>query len=68
MMFTIWNELEHYHDGTSRMQCKGCKNTMRLSRHTVYGFKFCPNCGLPAEIKAGVSGKETAKNAIAEII
>ncbi len=41
---------------------------MRLSRHTVYGFKFCPNCGLPAKVKVGVSGKETVINAMAEII
>ena len=46
-----WEVLEKYKDGTSRMMCKKCKNTYRLSEHTVTAFKFCPNCGKSVEVK-----------------
>jgi len=46
----LFTELEHYSDGTTRMMCKKCKNTYRLSRLTVLAFNYCPNCGSKREV------------------
>ena len=45
----LFIELERYKDGTSRMKCKYCGNTYRLSHHTVDNFNFCPKCGKAKE-------------------
>ena len=39
-----WIVLQRNSDGTSRCECRNCKNTMQLSIHTFDTFKFCPNC------------------------